>query len=189
MINKCNQCKKEYEIYPSRAKISKFCSSKCSSEFQRNNRPYKPSIDEINIHIEFIKNNINNVKSISVLNLLCINNNIKFSNDTRVKNIIKKLNLNTNHFISTRGNIYSNKELFKLGTEFKYSTVKNRIIDECLLEYKCVKCGIEDTWNDKKINLDLDHINGNPKDNRLENLRFLCPNCHSQTETYKGKNI
>ena len=37
--------------------------------------------------------------------------------------------------------------------------------------------------------VELDHVNGNNRDNRLENLRFLCPNCHSQTDTYKGKNI
>lgn len=44
-------------------------------------------------------------------------------------------------------------------------------------------------WNGKSIILDLDHINGDNKDNRLENLRFLCPNCHSQTETFKGRNL
>lgn len=43
-------------------------------------------------------------------------------------------------------------------------------------------------WNGKTLTFDLDHINGDNTDNRIENLRFLCPNCHSQTETYKGKN-
>ena len=56
-----------------------------------------------------------------------------------------------------------------------------------LLEYKCSTCNI-DSWNGKKLVLELDHINWNHTDNRLENLRFLCPNCHSQTDTFRGRN-
>ena len=56
------------------------------------------------------------------------------------------------------------------------------------LEYKC-ECGITDTWQGKKITLELDHINGINSDNRIENLRYLCPNCHSQTPTFRGRNI
>ncbi|NBP01557.1 MAG: HNH endonuclease [Proteobacteria bacterium] len=54
--------------------------------------------------------------------------------------------------------------------------------------YKCDICKLTD-WNRKAINLDLDHIDGDSFNNKLENLRFLCPNCHSQTKTYKGRNI
>lgn len=53
--------------------------------------------------------------------------------------------------------------------------------------YKCEECGISE-WNNKPIILDLDHKNGNANDNSLENVRLLCPNCHSQTDTYKVKN-
>lgn len=56
------------------------------------------------------------------------------------------------------------------------------------IEYKCAFCNNSGVWNERPLVLDLDHINGNNKDHRLENLRFLCPNCHSQTPTYKGKN-
>lgn len=48
----------------------------------------------------------------------------------------------------------------------------------------CENIGV---WNGKKLSLQLDHINGDHSDNRLENLRFLCPNCHTQTETYCSK--
>lgn len=64
--------------------------------------------------------------------------------------------------------------------------MKSRIIREGLLKYECSICHINE-WNGKPIMLQLDHINGNNRDNRIENLRLLCPNCHSQTETFCGK--
>lgn len=55
--------------------------------------------------------------------------------------------------------------------------------------YNCSKCGLGNLWQDEKIVLVLDHINGISHDNRLENLRFLCPNCNSQTDTFAGRNL
>jgi predicted nucleic acid-binding Zn ribbon protein len=54
--------------------------------------------------------------------------------------------------------------------------------------YKCSCCNISE-WKGKSIVLEIDHIDGNSENNRPENLRFICPNCHSQTDTYKGKNV
>lgn len=53
---------------------------------------------------------------------------------------------------------------------------------------KCEICKISN-WNNKPINLECDHIDGNPHNNVESNLRLICPNCHSQTDTYKAKNI
>jgi len=66
-------------------------------------------------------------------------------------------------------------------------TAKKRILEENLIPYKCSKCSNSGQWESNPLTLQLDHINGNRNDHRLENLRFLCPNCHSQTNTYGKK--
>lgn len=57
-----------------------------------------------------------------------------------------------------------------------------------LKENKCEECGQLPIWNNKPLVLEIEHTNGDPTDNRLENLKILCPHCHSQTEFYCGKN-
>lgn len=63
------------------------------------------------------------------------------------------------------------------------STVRKRLIAEGIRPPKCEICGLEE-WLGQPLRLELDHINGEHTDNRIENLRILCPNCHSQTETF-----
>ena len=66
----------------------------------------------------------------------------------------------------------------------------SRYVHRYVLEkqnYQCAICGIS-TWNDLKITLELDHVDGDSTNNSENNLRCLCPNCHSQTDTYKAKN-
>jgi predicted nucleic acid-binding Zn ribbon protein len=73
----------------------------------------------------------------------------------------------------------------------EYETKTRNFFKRYLTEnqgYKCSCCGISE-WNSKSIVLEIDHIDGNSENNRPENLRFICPNCHSQTDTYKGKNV
>jgi hypothetical protein len=65
--------------------------------------------------------------------------------------------------------------------------LKRRLISSGLLRAACYECGISE-WRGRKLALHLDHVNGVGDDHRLENLRLLCPNCHSQTETYCGRN-
>jgi 5-methylcytosine-specific restriction endonuclease McrA len=67
-------------------------------------------------------------------------------------------------------------------------TLKKIILRDNLLTYKCAECTIESTYNGKPLTLQLDHIDGNNGNNELSNLRFLCPNCHSQTETFGARN-
>lgn len=77
-----------------------------------------------------------------------------------------------------------NREVFITNSSHPRHRVKDRIIMEGLLPYHCSVCGIEPMWQSKPLTLVLDHINGVNNDNRLQNLRFLCPNCNSQTNTF-----
>lgn len=80
------------------------------------------------------------------------------------------------------------EELFKINSSHSRLTVKRYILKHNLIPYKCDCCGFEGKWQNKELVLVLDHINGVPNDHRLENVRFLCPNCNSQQETFSGKN-
>ena len=82
----------------------------------------------------------------------------------------------------------TNEEIFRKDTHPGNVLIRGRIKEHNLLEDKCAICGIN-KWRKKKLNLDLDHVNGDRSDNRLENLRFLCPNCHSQTDTFRGRGM
>lgn len=74
-------------------------------------------------------------------------------------------------------------------SSYARSALKKRILREKLLENKCSNCGLEPYWDNKSLIMILDHINGISNDNRLENLRFLCPNCNSQTNTFAGRKL
>jgi len=69
---------------------------------------------------------------------------------------------------------------------YKTGYVKKLLINSNIVENKCNECGI-DEWNGKDIILELHHKNGINRDHRIENLELLCPNCHSQTDTFRGK--
>lgn len=83
--------------------------------------------------------------------------------------------------------ITPNSKVFVENSKYSNDLVKQCIAADNMFEYKCSKCGI-DSWQGEAIVLELDHINGVNCDHRVENLRYMCPNCHSQTDTYKGRN-
>jgi hypothetical protein len=76
-----------------------------------------------------------------------------------------------------------NEILIKNST-YSNSCLKKRLVEEDYLKYECEWCNLTNKWNDKNLTLQIDHINGDSSDNRIENLRFLCPNCHTQTPTH-----
>ena len=112
---------------------------------------------------------------------------------SQVKERMSILKLTTKDFKGKSGMMQQNEEIAltpeELFTKNNHprSIVRKRLIALNLIEYKCSICGISE-WQGKKLSLELDHINGINNDHQLSNLRFLCPNCHSQTSTYGAKN-
>lgn len=68
------------------------------------------------------------------------------------------------------------------------ASIRRKVIHDNTIKYACAICGNTGTWLNKTLVLQIDHINGDASDNRLKNLRFLCPNCHTQTSTFGNKN-
>lgn len=91
-------------------------------------------------------------------------------------------------FYNKNARNYSNEEIFKENSKIKRRIIKNRILKDNLLEYRCSICGQKPFWNGNPMTLILDHENGVNNDHRLENLRFVCGNCNIQLPTNAGKN-
>jgi hypothetical protein len=89
--------------------------------------------------------------------------------------------------IQSRSHLIPLDELLVKGRRTNRSHLKARLLVAGLKENRCERCG-SDSWMGKPLNVQLHHRNGDGTDNRLINLEFLCPNCHSQTDTYGGRN-
>lgn len=117
---------------------------------------------------------------------------------TNIQRRIENMNLNTNHFIDGRIGEHSPTHISKeefMGRladncEMDSGWMKKKIIEFSLIPNKCHKCQLVNIWNGEPLTLHMDHIDGDYMNNSLNNLRFLCPNCHSQTPTFSmGKRI
>jgi hypothetical protein len=157
---------------------------------------YENNIGVDNSKLEYINKIINNCKSYRDVGIaigLCDElQNMAPRVYILIQNHIKEHDIDISHFNSHTTNSalttirYDDNELFKKDSYASSHTVKKRFIK--LNDYKCFTCGISE-WMGQSLNLQLDHINGNKTDNTLKNLRLLCPNCHSQTNTFAGKNV
>ena len=114
-----------------------------------------------------------------------------------IKRLVRRFNLDTSHFLgrlSSLGSVPKNKrawqEILVLGDvngRRESSHRLRRALVESGVPYLCVLCGQGDVWNKAPLTLQVDHLNACPTDNRRENLRFLCPNCHTQTANWGNR--
>lgn len=105
------------------------------------------------------------------------------------KDRINKFEIDTSHFVGNKWNVgnvlkkrKTSEEILVKGKKLHAYMLRRAMLEKGVI-YMC-SCGINE-WNSKKLNLEVDHIDGDNENNELLNLRFLCPNCHSQTNTYK----
>lgn len=120
-------------------------------------------------------------------NRMTLNRRAEYDNicTSKFSENFKKLKLEEMRRLTRKKN---DVDFFTEDSNIARKAVKLRILQKNLIENKCRDCNLRDLYNDKPIVLQLEHINGINNDNRLENLCFLCPNCHSQTSTYAGRN-
>jgi hypothetical protein len=115
-------------------------------------------------------------------------------NYAALKRRIKELGLDTSHMTGqawnrglVRGPQLGIQDYLNNKRSIQSHKLKLRLIREGIFEHKCYDCGLT-SWNGQPIPLELEHRNGNPRDNSLDNLTLLCPNCHALTATYRGRN-
>lgn len=114
-------------------------------------------------------------------------------NSSLLRKQIDELNIDTSHFtfLNTRkiGEKLPDVKYFAKNTSRSGVHTKKRLMEDHNFEEKCDECGLGPEWNNKPINLQVDHIDGDHHNNEIDNLRFLCPNCHSQCETFGSKRL
>lgn len=135
---------------------------------------------------------INLIKNSFSLREVCLKAGIVATtgNYDTLKRIIKDGNIDITHFKRQTGGARNSHEIefyLQKGSAISSYKLKNKLLKEGIKEYKCESCGNTE-WLGKPIKLELHHINGDNTDNRIENLQFLCPNCHAYTDNFGGKN-
>ena len=132
---------------------------------------------------------VQNSTSIKEVGVKCGYSNSGSGSADIVKKRIIKQQLDISHFARKTPIKRTDEEIFIQNSPVDQRVLRNRYKEKGYTEYKCSICGQEPFWNGKELSLTLDHINGDNHDDRLENLRWVCPNCDRQLDTYGSKNI
>lgn len=112
-----------------------------------------------------------------------------------IKKHIERLNLDTSHWlgqswVSDKKRLHPKyreiESILVENSDYKTSHLLGRLLKADLKTHQCESCKLTH-WLEQPIALEVDHINGVPNDHRIENLRLLCPNCHAQTPTWRGR--
>lgn len=121
-----------------------------------------------------------------------------------LKKKIIEFNIDTSHFTGQRWNQgktkaedsrissqekYTLDEVFTLNSPVTQKVLRGYIERHKVLKYQCEICRCDGHWQNSIIALEIHHKDGNNKNNTIDNLTYLCPNCHALTDTYRGKNI
>jgi len=118
-------------------------------------------------------------------------------NYDQIKKYVKELDLDVSHFKGKAWNKgltgigvfhLSLEKIMIKGSTYQSFKLKNRLFKAELKNPRCEECGWNKQTQDGYLPLELDHVNGDRHDNRLKNLRILCPNCHSLKPTHRGRN-
>jgi HNH endonuclease len=120
----------------------------------------------------------------------------KGSNFRTLKKYAERWNIPTDHFDPHIGRrraaltrAFRLEEILVANSTYPRGKLKRRLLRAGLKEHVCEMCGQGETWNGRRMSLILDHVNGVSNDNRLENLRMVCPNCAATLDTHCGRNI
>lgn len=116
-----------------------------------------------------------------------------------LKNKIEEYQIDISHFTGQRWQQsphqekqvkekYSLDEIFVKNSPISQKVLRGYIERHQVIKYKCQTCGCNGNWQNGIISLEVDHIDGDNTNNEISNLRYLCPNCHALTETYRGRN-
>lgn len=177
VIVNCKTCGKKIDKKPSVVKNSKsknfYCSLKCNGVTLGKRRKTRQTWTD--------KQLAEAIVSCDSFSDTAIKLGLSRSSNTLLRKRAKELNLDFSHF---RISGHKPKPFEKLKAR---KNIKRRLLLNNDLKYECSECGIFE-WRNKTLSLDLEHIDGNRNNNNKTNLTLLCPNCHSQTDTYRGKN-